>query len=119
MQKLIDTIKLMAKTGLFFANADGNYSESEKQYITDFIKGIEMVGELDDELKTQVLDTVNHTYTFDEIIGETRSLLDGFNDDEKKEIRKSLKAFVNKVIAIDGKRKEVEQEYYLRWREAI
>ena len=32
MQKLVNTIKLMAKTGLFFAHADGEYSDKEKCY---------------------------------------------------------------------------------------
>lgn len=119
MQKLIDTIKLMAKTGLFFANADGDYSEKEKQYITDFILGIEKIGDLEVGLKAQVLDTINHTYTFEEIVSETRSLLEGFSTEEQDAIRKSLKAFVNQVITIDGKRRKEEQDYYLRWRQAI
>lgn len=119
MQKLVDTIKLMAKTGLFFANADGNYSESEKKFITDFILGIEQVGDLEIGLKAQVLDTVNHSYTFEEIVAETRQVLDGFSKQEQEAIKKSLKAFVNEVINIDGERKKVEQEYYLQWRQAI
>lgn len=119
MQKLIDTIKLMAKTGLFFANADGDYSDKEKKFITDFILGIEKVGDLEAELKAQVLDTVNHTYSFDEIVSETRSLLEGFNQEEQDSIRKSLEAFVNQVITADGSCRKEEQEYYVRWKQTI
>ncbi len=119
MEKLVNTIKLMAKTGLFFANADGNYAESEKQFIKDFVLGIEKIGDLEPGLKAQVLDTVNHSYTLDEIIDETKALLDGFNKTERDAIWKSLKAFANKVIDVDGKRCQAEQENYLKWKEAL
>lgn len=119
MQKLIDTIKLMAKTGLFFANADGDYSDKEKQFITDFVLGIEKIGDLETELKAQVLDAVNHTYTFDEIVDETSSLLEGFCPEEQDAIKKSLEAFVRQVITIDGKCRQEEHEFYIRWRQAI
>lgn len=119
MQKLADTIKLMAKTGLFFANADGQYTESEKKYITDFIQGIEQVGDMDSALKEQVLDTVNHAYTLDDILAETKALLDGFNPDEQVAIKKSLHAFANQVILADGNRCTAEQESYINWKKAL
>ena len=97
MEKLINTITLMAKTGLFFASADGDYSDKEKNFI----------------------DATSHTYTLDEIVKETQQLLEGFSPDEQSAIKKSLKAFVNKVIDADCTRKGVEQENYLAWKKAI
>ena len=119
MQKLADTITLMAKTGLFFAHADGEYSAQEKQFITDFILGIEKIGDMEVGLKAKVMDAVNHTYTLEGIIGDTKALLDGFNADEQNAIRKSLVAFVNHVILADGKRCSAEQENYLKWKQAL
>ena len=103
MEKLINTITLMAKTGLFFASADGE----------------ENIGDIDDELKAKVNDATSHTYTLDEIVKETQQLLEGFSPDEQSAIKKSLKAFVNKVIDADCERKGVEQENYLAWKKAI
>ena len=119
MQKLADTIKLMAKTGLFFANADGEYTESEKKFVTDFILGIENIGDMEVGLKAQIMDTVNHSYTLDEIITETNALLEGFTSQEQKAIRTSLKAFINNVIQADGVRCKAEQENYIAWKKAI
>ena len=119
MQKLIDTIKLMAKTGLFFANAVCDYSDKENRCITDFVLDIEKIGDLEEKLKAQILDAVNHTYTFDEIVDETRSLLERFCPEEQSAIKKSLEAFVNQVITIDGKCRQEEHECYIRWRQAI
>ena len=119
MEKLINTITLMAKTGLFFASADGDYSDKEKNFIEGFISGIENIGDIDDELKTKVNDATSHTYTLDEIVKETQQLLEGFSPDEQSAIKKSLKAFVNKVIDADCERKSTEQENYLAWKKAI
>lgn len=119
MQKLADTITLMAKTGLFFANADGQYTESEKKFITDFVLGIEKVGDMEEALKAQVMDTVNHAYTLEGVVAETKALLGGFNPDEQLAIKKSLRAFANQVIMADGNRCTTEQENYINWKKAL
>lgn len=119
MQKLADAIRLMAKTGLFFANADGHYSDEEKKYITDFVLNLELIGDVDSELKAQVMDSVNHAYSLDEIVAETQALLSGFSLEEQKAIRQSMEAFVNDIIMADGNRCSAEQENYSKWKEAI
>ena len=40
MDKLIAVIKLVAKTGLFFANVDGEYDAKEREFIENFIANI-------------------------------------------------------------------------------
>lgn len=119
MNKIVSVVKLMAKTGLFFANADGHYSKREAHYLNDFIAGIEQIGDLDEALRQDIKDCLNHTYTRDEIFEETRQLLDGFNDTERKAIATSIKAFINKVIRADGKVHPTEEENYKAWKEAF
>ena len=41
MEKLANVVRLMAKTGLFFANCDGQYAQPEKDFIHGFIAQIE------------------------------------------------------------------------------
>lgn len=119
MQKLADTITLMAKTGLFFANADGEYAQEEKDFIDNFIASTENIGDIGEELKAQVLDALNHTYTLDDIIQETKTLLDGFTPLEQNAIKSSLDAFVNHVINVDNKKTDAEKDNYLEWQKAI
>ena len=71
MEKLVNTIKLMAKSGLFFANCDGEVSIHEKEFIKNFLGSILEVGTIDEGLKNDVKDTLNHTYTLEDIIEET------------------------------------------------
>lgn len=116
MEKIIDTIKLMAKTGLFFAHCDGDYTQSELDFIEGFLAGIKQIGDIDDDLKSSVLDSVNHTYTIDEVVKETLLLLDSFNDDEQKAILAVLDGFINKVIKADKKVDSAEKKAYVAWK---
>ena len=54
MNKIVSVIKLMAQTGLFFANVDGQYDSKEKEFIENFVASIEQVGDLEPELKADV-----------------------------------------------------------------
>ena len=109
----------MAKTGLFFANCDGVYTDREKDFVEGFVGGIEMVGSIDDELKNDVLDSVNHTYTLDEIVDETKKLVENFNDDERKAILATINGFINKVMRADSKTNSAEQTAYKEWKERV
>ncbi len=119
MEKVIDTIKLMAKAGLFFANCDGNFAERENDFLNNFVSGIESVGDISDELKNEVKDTLNHTYDLDGIVKETQQLIEGFNDDERKAILVTMSLFIRKVIMADKRVETKERENYELWKKAM
>ena len=119
MEKIIDTIKLMAKTGLFFANSDGNFAERERDFLENFVGGIESVGDISDELKAEVKDTLNHSYDLDGIVKETLQLVEGFNDDERKAILVTTSLFIRKVILSDTRVESKERENYELWKKAV
>ena len=119
MEKIIDTIKLMAKTGLFFANSDGNFAERERDFLENFVGGIESVGDISDELKAEVKDTLNHSYDLDGIVKETLQLVEGFNDDERKAILITTSLFIRKVILSDTRVESKERENYELWKKAV
>ena len=119
MEKVIETIKLMAKAGLFFANCDGHFEQRERNFIEAFLGGILEVGDISDNLKEDVRDTLNHSYTLDGIIADTEHLIEGFNEDERKAILFTISQFILKVIATDGNMDSAEHENYLKWKEAL
>lgn len=119
MEKLVNSIKLMAKAGLFFANCDGNFSQRERDFIEAFLQNIQEVGDIEDELKNDINDSLNHTYTIEGIIEDTKQLVEGFNEDERKAILFTMAAFIEKVIAADGNFECKEQDYFLQWRDAV
>ena len=118
-EKLSDSIMLTAKAGLFFASCDGEFSQKEKEFIEGYISSIEEVGEIPSELKVALADTINHTYTLEEMIGDTLSLVEDFNDDERKVILFTLRQFILKAIASDSRVKEKEVAAYDQWLAAV
>ncbi len=116
MERIIDTIKLMAKTGLFFAHCDGDYTDRERDFVEGFLAGIEQIGSIDDEVKKAVLDSVNHTYTLDEVLEETKQLVAGFNDDERTAILAVIDGFIKKVMRVDNKVESAEKKAYVAWK---
>ena len=80
---------------------------------------IEEVGDISDELKAEVKDTLNHTYNLDDIVKETLQLVEGFNDDERKAILVTTSLFIHKVIIADQKSDSKEMELFEQWQKAV
>ena len=106
----------MAKTGLFFANCDGQYAQPEKDFIKSFIAQIEQVGTIDEDLKREVTGAIDRKYTLEEIVRDTQEVLEGFNRDEQKAILLTIDAFVAKVIKADKRMAEAENANRMAWK---
>ena len=119
MDKIVNVIKLMARTGLFFANVDGQYDSKEQEFIENFIAGIEQIGELEPELKADVTDSLNHSYELPAIIEATKDLVDGFSEQERAAILGSIQSFIERVINIDGEVHPAEAENFNQWKAAF
>ena len=116
MEKLENVVRLMAKTGLFFANCDGQYAQQEKDFIEGFIAQIEQIGTIDETLKKEVAGAIDHQYTLEEIVQNTQEVLDGFNSDEQKAILMAIDGFAKKVIKADKRVAEAENANHLAWK---
>ena len=116
MEKLANVVRLMAKTGLFFANCDGQYAQPEKDFIHGFIAQIEQVGTIDEELKREVTGAIDRKYTLEEIVRDTQEVLEGFNRDKQKAILLTIDAFVAKVIKADKRMAEAENANRMAWK---
>lgn len=112
------TVRLTAKTGLFFACADGEYSAKEQAFIEAFIENL--AKEEDPGRINALLDDVlASTYTLDEIADETNGLLAEFDPNSADLVRRMLKAFALDVIEADGRQADAEAEAFERWAQAI
>ena len=113
------TVKLVAKTGLFFACVDGEYSESEKIFIENYINSLSKVGPVD-EVKDMLQNALNVRFTLDEIVADTRQLLGYFPEvEDKKAIVMSMYNFIQRVITADGVEHPIEVEALQKWAEAL
>ena len=112
-------VKLMAKTGLFFASVDGEYADSERIFIENYINQLSKVGPVD-EVKDMLENALNQHFTLDEIIADTRQLLTYFAQPEDKQaIVMSMASFIEQVILADGVEHPAEKEAFLNWANAL
>lgn len=107
-----------AKTGLFFAKADGIYDVREKKFIEGFIDKLSAVGPVDD-VKAELDSLLAKNDTLDDIIGGTKDLLSYFTPVEQGVIKDVLRKFVSRVIIADFVEKEEETLLFKEWKKAI
>ena len=112
-------VKLMAKTGLLFASVDGDYADSERAFIENYINQLSKVGPVD-EVKDMLENALNVKFTLDEIIADTRQLLTYFDRPEDKQaIVMSMYNFIQQVITADGVEHPAEKDALLQWATAL
>ena len=112
-------VQLMDKTGLFFASVDGEYSQSERIFIENYINSLSQVGPVD-EVKDMLENALNTRFTLDEIIADTRQLLGYFPEvEDKKAIVLSMYNFIQQVIQADGVEHPAEKDALLQWANAL
>jgi hypothetical protein len=112
------SITLAAKTGLFFAKADGNYNVREKEFIEGYIAKLEAFGPVD-EVKGSLVNLLEMNPTLDEVISETNAFLAEFNGFEREMIKATLTGFIQKVIECDGEQCAAETANFEEWKKAI
>jgi hypothetical protein len=119
MDKILHVIRLMTKTGLFFANADGCYCQKEEQYISNFLNSMAQIGDLDAHLQEEVNGMLGRKYSLDEILTDTRALVEGFTNDERAAILNAINGFIGELIRADGHVHPLEEANYKLWKGAF
>lgn len=115
MEKKYEMMALLAKTGLFFANCDGNYDRSEQRFISAYIETLSENEHIPNTISSMLHDTIKQTYTLETILSDTRAHLTGFNSDECHAIIRVIKDFITRLIAADGRIDSNEQRYFNEW----
>lgn len=111
-------IWLVAKTGLFFAHADGNYDVREKSFIEGFVNKLAAIGPVDD-IKAKLEGSLDKNYKLEDIVSETKDLLGYFNPVEQSAIKATLTQFVNNVISADYVENKAETALFEKWKKAL
>lgn len=107
---------VIARTGVFFANCDGEYDKLEEKFISEFVLQMIKDGiEIEDSLK-ELIDIKSEKITIDDVINSTKAFLGQINEVEKSQIVGMLKDFIEKVINADGVVHPNEENYFNQWK---
>ena len=116
MNKRKELQLLIAKTGVFFANCDGEYDKLEDKFISEFILAMIKDGiEIEDSLK-EVIDIKSEKYTIDDIINSTKAFFEVLSEDKKTIAIDILKENKKKIINADGVVHSNEEKYFNQWK---
>ncbi len=116
MNKRKETQILVARTGVFFANCDGEYDKLEDKFISEFVLQMIKDGiEIEDSLK-ELIDIKSEKCTIDDVINSTKELLHQVNGEERTQIVDMLKDFIEKIINADGVVHSNEEKYFNQWK---
>ena len=117
MNKRKDFQILIARTGVFFANCDGEYDKLEDKFISEFIlRMIDRGVEVKDSLK-ELIDIKSEKCSIDDVINSTKEFLAQVNEDEKPQVVDMLKGFIEKLINVDGVLHPNEVKYFDKWKD--
>jgi len=113
-------VKLVVKTGLYFSRVDGNYDQNEQQFLSNYLKQLEAVGPVDEEVRQMVERAITSNYTQDEIVADTKQLFACFDSaDDRQAIAVALFNYIDRVVKADGKEQPAERLAMLKWAQAL
>lgn len=112
-------IKLVAKTGLFFAKVDGEYSDRERAFINTYIEQLVNQGGTEEEVRQIIGDIEHQNITLDEVVADTKQLLSGLRPGEADVVKLTLYSFINDIVKADGDDCPAEKEAFKAWNEAL
>ncbi|MBQ2397970.1 MAG: hypothetical protein II304_13205 [Bacteroidales bacterium] len=116
MNKLKEIQMLVARTGVFFANCDGEYDKLEDKFISEFILQMIKDGiEIEDSLK-ELIDIKSEKCSIDDIINSTKEFLNQVTEEEQTTTIDLMKDFIEKVINADGVIHPNEEKYFNQWK---
>lgn len=112
-------IKLVAKTGLFFAKVDGNYSDRERAFINAYIEQLMAQGGTREEVRELIGDVEERNITFEEVMADTHQLLGLLPPTDASMVKMALFAFINDIVKADGDDCLAEKEAFKKWNSAL
>ena len=121
----LESLRLTAQIGIFFAACDGNFTQREYECIERFK---EMAVEYSDHCvyedadgnerdpMSEIFDEIDHPYTIDDIITLTHHLLDPMDEKQRKECLSYINELAQQVVEADYREDSLTDDYYEQWR---
>ncbi len=129
MEDSIKAIQIVVKTGWLFANCDGIYDDSEKQYINESINVLLASSEIveeskyepnyKDKVKDSLYELIDTKQSFDSVVTETNALLNSLSEEDHKKVRSTLLQFIKSLIEKDGNIATVEKDLLKKWESMV
>ncbi len=118
-QAIEQVVRLAAKTGLYFASVDGNYSAAERQFIENYKNRLAQVGPVSDV--QNIFDQIwQKPVSLSEVINDTKSLLQLMpTAADRQAVVVTLANYIQRIIMADGMEHPAEREALNTWLKSL
>lgn len=118
-QAIEKVVRLAAKTGLYFASVDGNYSNAEKMFIENYKNRLAQVGPVSD-VQGMFNQIFEKPVSLSEVINETRDLLRLMpTPADRQAVVVTLANYIQRIIMADGVEHPAEREALNTWLKSL
>ena len=119
MDQKVKFAKLVAKLGVYFGAADGNYDDKERAFVNLFIGFLKTQSGMTEDVENIIRETTNEKYKLEDLVAETNDALKHLTAEERKGTIDSINSFIETIIGIDGKKCTNEEIEFNHWKEAV
>ncbi|MBO7609916.1 MAG: TerB family tellurite resistance protein [Muribaculaceae bacterium] len=119
IRTLEKVIRLVAKTGLFFAKVDGEYSDRERAFLQAYIDQLVNAGGTPEEVQALIGNIEEQNITLDNVVADTREVLQCLPDNDARIVKITLYSYISDIVAADGDDCPAEKAAFEAWCEAL
>jgi uncharacterized membrane protein YebE (DUF533 family) len=106
---------LIVKVGVYVAKCDGVFSKEERIEIDSFKGEINTSPVVPEQIRRRIDEILNSNILLQEIVMDTKQLLEPQSDSSRKELLKFLDNFIQRVVYSDGVYHQKEEEFIVQW----
>lgn len=119
LKTLEQVIKLVAKTGLFFAKVDGDYTEREQAFMQAYIDQLVQAGGTPEEVDELIGHLEQETITLEDVIADTHALIGSLPPNDARIVKIMLFSYISDIVAADGDDCPAEKAAFEAWNQSL
>lgn len=119
LKTLEQVIRLVAKTGLFFAKVDGDYTEREQAFMQAYIDQLVQAGGTPAEVEELIGNIENEPITLEGVIADTHALLESLPPNDARIVKIMLFSYISDIVAADGDNCPAEKAAFDAWNQSL
>lgn len=113
-----DFIILLVQIGTFVAKCDNQFTTAEQQKINEYISKFSNLSNISPQLRSQIGQIVNSTYTFDDLTTSMDYVLNTYNNEnERAQVKQFVRDYIREIVFADNDVSNAENNFNNIWQQ--
>lgn len=110
---------LLVELGAFFSKCDGNYDDTEDDFISRYFSALQANDAFDETLRQSLEEMKVQEFSIERILSDTKSFIKLLDKEEAADCMSAVEDFIEQLIHADGTVHPQEEQYLSEWRKAV